>query len=114
MGPIGLQHYLVLGAILFVLGVIGIVSRKNAVGILISIELMLNAANINLIAFSRYSNKPIFPTTMPEAAYMDGQVFAIFVIILAACEAAVALAIILNLFNMFGTIEVDDADTMRG
>ena len=114
METIGLNHYLALGAVLFVLGVIGLVSRRNAVGILISIELMLNAANLNLEAFSRYSNQHHGSLFMPEAAGMDGQVFAVFVIILAACEAAVALAIILNLFNSFGSIQVDEADTMSG
>ncbi len=113
-GAVGLHHFLALGAVLFVLGLIGVVSRKNAVGILISIELILNAANINLVAFSRYSDKAAVPAAMAGAEGLHGQVFAVFVIILAACEAAIALAIILNLFNMFGTIDVDDADTMRG
>ena len=111
---LGVNHYLVLSAFVFALGVIGVVARKNAVGILISIELILNAANINLVAFSKYADKGRTLPGMATNVGLDGQVFAIFIIILAACEAAVALAIIINIFNTFGSIEVDDADTMRG
>jgi NADH-quinone oxidoreductase subunit K len=111
---IGLHHYLALGTLLFVLGIIGVAARKNAVGILISIELMLNGAAVNFAAFSRFSEAARNPSAFPGATGLDGQVFVIFIILLAACEAAVALAIILNLFNMFGSIEVDDADKMRG
>src|SRR4051812_27690218 len=107
---IGVNHYLVLSAFLFALGIIGVVARKNAVGILISIELILNAANVNLVAFSKFTDKGRVLPGMTGAAGLDGQVFAIFIVILAACEAAVALAIIINIFNTFGSIEVDDAD----
>jgi len=101
MLQIGLTHYLIVGAFLFAMGVIACVARRNAIGILIGIELILNAANLNLVAFSLYVKN------------LDGQVFAVFVIILAACEAAVALAIIINLFHGYGTIEVDYAAQMK-
>lgn len=99
---IGLNHYLVLGAILFGLGLFAMISRKNAILVLMGIELMLNAANINLIAFSHYGGLGV-----------DGQVLSIFVIILAVAEAAVALGIVLNLYNNFATVNVDEANTMK-
>lgn len=101
MLEINITHYLVAAAFLFAMGVIACVARRNAIGILIGIELILNAVNVNLVAFSRYWGN------------LDGQVFAIFVIILAACEAAVALAIIINLFHGYGTVEVDYASRMK-
>ena len=99
----GLTHYLVLSAILFCLGMFGLLTRRNAVGILMSIELMFNAANINFVAFSRY----ITP------AYLTGQVFAIFVITIAAAEAAVGLAIVMLLYRNFRGIEVDKINFMK-
>jgi len=101
MLQVGLSHYLIVAAFLFSMGVIACIARRTAIGILIGIELILNSANVNLVAFSRYLGT------------LDGQVFAIFVIILAACEAAVALAIIINLFYGFGTVEVDYASKMK-
>ena len=109
-----LHHYLCLSAILFTLGIVGVVARRNAVGILISIELILNAANVNLVAFAKYTDRGINVPGIAGLAGLHGQVFSIFIIILAACEAAIALAIIINIFNSFGSIEVDEADTMRG
>ena len=99
-----LQSYLVIAAALFSLGIYGIITRKNAVAILMGIELILNSANINFIAFNRFSGM----------SQLDGQVFSIFVIVLAAAEAAVALAIIINLFKNIGTVEVDSADILKG
>lgn len=99
---IGLYHYLALGAALFAIGVAGVVTRRNAIGVLIGIELMLNAANVNLVGFSRYGGG------------LDAQVFAIFVIVLAAAEAAVALAIILQLFDKKSDVDVDRANSLRG
>ena len=99
-----LHSYLVIAAILFSLGIYGIITRKNAVAILMGIELILNSANINFIAFNRFSGM----------AQLDGQVFSIFVIVLAAAEAAVALAIVINLFKNIGTVEVDSADILKG
>ena len=97
-----LESYLLVGAALFCLGLVAVVSRKNAIGTLIGIELILNSANINFVAFSRLSFQNL-----------DGQVFAIFVIILAACEAAIALAILINVYATFGAIDVDDLDNMK-
>jgi len=99
---IGLNHYLVLGAILFGLGLYAMISRRNAVLVLMGIELILNAANINFIAFSKYGNLGV-----------DGQVIAIFVMILAVAEAAIALGIILNLYNNFATVDIDEANSMK-
>jgi len=102
MTTIGLQHYLVVSSILFSLGIFGIVTRKNAVMVLMGIELILNSANINFIAFARYGNFGF-----------DGQLIALFVIILAAAEAAVALAIVLNIYKNFSTVNVDEIDNLK-
>lgn len=99
---IGLTHYLVLGAILFGLGLFAMISRRNAILVLMGIELILNAANINVVAFSRYNGLGV-----------DGQVVSIFVIILAVAEAAIALGIVLNLYNNFATVDIDEANTMK-
>lgn len=99
---VGLDHFLVVSAILFSLGIYCIVTKRNAVMILMGIELMLNAANINFVAFSRYGN---FGLT--------GQLIALFVIILAAAEAAIALAIVLNIYKTFSHINVDDLDKLK-
>jgi NADH:ubiquinone oxidoreductase subunit K len=99
-----LSHYLILAAFLFVCGIVCIATKRNAVGILMGVELVLNAANINLVAFARYS--PTFR--------LEGQVFAVMVIVLAAAEAAVALAIILNFYNNRGTVDVDEANELKG
>jgi NADH-quinone oxidoreductase subunit K len=99
---ISLIHFLLLSAILFSLGVYAVVSRRNAIMVLMGIELMLNAANINFVAFSKYSG-----------ANLDGQLVAVFVIILAACEAVVALAIILNIFQQFNTVNVDEVNSLK-
>jgi NADH:ubiquinone oxidoreductase subunit K len=106
---IGLQHYLVLGAVLFASGLVTILVKRNAIGILMGVELVLNAANINLVAFNRYAHG-----TAGGALRLDGQVFAVFVIVLAAAEAAVALAIFLNFYNNFSTIDVEKAQNLRG
>ena len=93
-----------LASILFSFGIYAVITRKNAVAILMGIELILNSANINFITFNRFGN---FET-------LDGHVFSIFVIVLAAAEAAVALAIIINLFKNIGTVDVDQAQEMKG
>jgi NADH-quinone oxidoreductase subunit K len=98
-----LNHYLILGAILFSLGVFGALTRRNAIAILMSVELMLNAVNLNFIAFARYQ-----PQTL-----LQGQVFAIFVITVAAAEAAVGLAIVLSLYRNFKTVNVDEINLMK-
>jgi NADH:ubiquinone oxidoreductase subunit K len=100
---LSLQHFLVLSAILFCLGLFCVLTRRNAIGILMGIELILNSANLNYVAFARYNG----------GAY-DGQIFAIFVIMLAAAEAAIGLAIVLAIYQGFETIEVDATDRLRG
>ena len=97
-----LAHFLIVGALLFALGVYAIATRRNAILVLMGVELVLNAANLNLIAFSRFT-----------AAGFDGQAMAIFVIILAAAEAAIALAIVLNIFHRFKTINVDEVSALK-
>ena len=104
-----LPHYLFLAAILFVCGLLTILTKRNAIGILMGVELILNAANVNLVAFNRFA----WGGTTASPA-LDGQVFAIFVIVLAAAEAAVALAIFLNFYNNFATIDVERAQNLRG
>jgi len=100
---LSLQHFVVLSGILFALGLFTVVTRRNAIGILMGIELVLNSANINYVAFARYAN-----------AHYDGQVFAIFVIMLAAAEAAIGLAIVLGIYQRFETIDVEATDRLRG
>jgi NADH-quinone oxidoreductase subunit K len=99
---ITLTHYLVLAAILFVIGVTGVLMRRNVIIILLSIELMLNAVNINLVAFSHYLKDP------------SGQVFVFFVMTIAAAEATLGLAIIVALFRNLETINVDEINQMKG
>lgn len=98
-----LQHYLVVSAALFSLGVYTIVARKNAVAMLMGVELILNSANLNFVAFSKYT-----------AANFSGQVFAIFVILLAAAEAAVALAVVIGIYQYYGDIDADALDKLQG
>jgi NADH:ubiquinone oxidoreductase subunit K len=100
---ITLTHYLVLSALLFALGVYAVLTRRNGVAILMGIELMLNAANINLVAFNKYSGP----------AAMQGQIFALVVITLAACEAAVGLALMLAAYRSLETIDVDEIHQMK-
>ena len=95
-------HYLVLSALLFSIGVIGVVSRRNMVTVLMSLELVLNSVNLNLIAFSY------------QLADLTGQVFAVFTIAVAAGEAAVGLGILVALFRLHGTTELDRASEMHG
>ena len=109
IAAVGLQHYLVLGAFLFVCGLMSILVKRNAIGILMGVELVLNAANVNLVAFNYYSYRGTSASPM-----LDGQIFAVFVIVLAAAEAAVALAIFLNFYNNFTTIDVERASNLKG
>jgi NADH-quinone oxidoreductase subunit K len=101
---IGLQHYLLLGAVLFVCGAVCMATKRNAIGVLIGVELVLNGANINFVAFAHYN--PAFE--------IEGMMFAVFVIVLAAAEAAVALAIVLNFYNNHMTVDVDNAEELKG
>ena len=99
---VGLNHFLVVSSLLFGLGLFAVVTRKNAILILMGIELILNSANINFIAFSKYGGLGI-----------DGQVVSIFVIILAVAEAVIALAIVLNIYKNFHTVNADEIDSLR-
>ena len=103
MTPVGLTHFLALGAALFSLGLLAVITKKNAVTVLMGIELIINAANINFIAFARYLDNDL-----------DGQMFGVFVIISAAAGAAVALAIVLNFYNNHTTVDVDTAEELKG
>jgi NADH-quinone oxidoreductase subunit K len=100
---VGIQHFLAVALALFCLGLFCVLTRRNAIGILMGVELILNAANINLIAFSRFGN----------AGY-DGQVFAIFVIMLAAAEAAIGLAIVLGIYRRSRVIDVSTMRLLQG
>ena len=105
--PISVSHYLVVGAVLFTTGAICMATKRNALGVLMGVELVLNGANVNFIAFgSKYLRV--------ESLGLDGQLIALFVIVLAAAEAAVALAIALNFYNNHTTIDVDRADDLKG
>ncbi len=97
-----LQVYLTLAAILFSLGMFAVITRRNAIAVLMGIELILNAANLNFIAFARFGGMNI-----------TGHIFALFVIVLAAAEVAVALAIIINLYQNFNSINVDEAQQLK-
>jgi NADH-quinone oxidoreductase subunit K len=105
--PVTVSHYLVVGAILFVCGVVCMATKRNGIGVLMGIELVLNGANINFVAFG---SKLLREKTLG----LDGELIALFVIVLAAAEAAVALAIALNFYNNFTTIDVDQADELKG
>lgn len=99
----GLTHYLTVSVILFVIGLLAIISRRNVIMVLMGVELILNSANLNMVAFGRYT-----------AFSLDGQMMALFVIIIAAAEAAVALAIALNIYNRFKTVNVDEISRLKG
>ena len=102
MAGISVHHFVVLSVILFALGLFCVLTRRNALGILMGIELILNSANVNYVAFARYA----------QTGY-DGQVFAIFVIMLAAAGAAIGLAIVLGIYQTFETIDVEATDRLR-
>ncbi|MBL7013959.1 MAG: NADH-quinone oxidoreductase subunit NuoK [Candidatus Marinimicrobia bacterium] len=97
-----LVNYLYISAILFSLGLFGVITRRNGIAVLMGVELILNAANINFVAFSRFGGMNL-----------SGHVFSLFVIVLAAAEAAVALAIIITIYNSMQTVNVDDASSMK-
>jgi NADH-quinone oxidoreductase subunit K len=105
--PVGVSHFLLVGAVMFVTGAVCMATKRNALGVLMGVELVLNGANINLIAFgSSYLRE--------DSLGLDGQFMALFVIVLAAAEAAVALAIALNFYNNHATIDVDRANELKG
>jgi len=102
MGEITTSHYVVLSALIFAIGLFGVITRKNLVVILMCLELMLNGANLAFVAFSRMHGN------------LDGQVFVFFVIAVAAAEAAVALALILALFRLKRSVSLDDVSELKG
>ncbi|WP_146510066.1 NADH-quinone oxidoreductase subunit NuoK [Thalassoglobus neptunius] len=95
--------FLAVSAVLFVCGVVCMATKRNAIGVLMGVELVLNGANLNLVAFSRYGSLGL-----------DGQVMSLFVIVLAAAEAAAALAIVLAFYNNHMTVDVDQATDLQG
>ena len=103
--PVGLHHFLVLGTVLFCIGMYGALARRNAIGVLLSIELMLNGVNVLMVAFSRYVGNPSEPT---------GQLFAIFIVTVAAAEAAIGLAIVLAVYRLRRSVAVNELDLMKG
>jgi NADH-quinone oxidoreductase subunit K len=103
MLSVGLPHFLIVGAVLFGCGIVTVITRRNAVGILMGVELILNAANVNFVAFNHYV----------DGAKLTGQIFSIFVIVLAAAEAAIGLAIVLAIYQTFKTIDVAETDLLR-
>jgi NADH:ubiquinone oxidoreductase subunit K len=100
---IPLQFFLVLATIMFFVGIYGFLTRRNLITILMSVEIILNSVNINFMAFNRY----LFPNKM------DGMFFSLFIIAVAAAEAAVAIAIIINIYRRFTTINVEDVNEMK-
>ncbi len=100
---VGLEHYLILSAVLFAIGLYGVLSKRNAIAILICIEIMLSAVNIALVAFSRF----ITPVAL------TGQIFVIFIMVVAAAEAAVGLAIIIAIYRSRGHIDATEIDLMK-
>jgi len=104
MADVGLPPFLILSAFLLACGILCFATKRNAIGLLMGVELVLNAANINFVAAARF---------VPSMR-MEGQVFAMVVIVLAAAEAAIALAIFLNFYNNHATVEVDDAHDLKG
>jgi NADH-quinone oxidoreductase subunit K len=107
LAQITVSHYLVVGAVLFVTGVLCMATKRNALGVLMGIELVLNGANVNFVAFGS-------KLLRGESLGLDGQLIALFVIVLAAAEAAVALDIALNFYNNHTTVDVDKAEDLKG
>jgi NADH-quinone oxidoreductase subunit K len=100
----GLTHYLVVSALLFAIGTYGVLTRRNAIAVLMGVELMLNAANLNFLAFWRF----LHPTSM------EPQVFVLVGLTVAAADAAIGLAVVLNIYRHFGVIEVERINTLKG
>lgn len=103
-GAIGLHHYLILATIIFVIGLYGVLTSRNVIRVLICVELMLNAVNINLAAFNNYV----------EPGHLSGQVFAVFVLVVSAAEAAVGLAIVIGLYRLRATVDMNQFTELNG
>lgn len=108
--PVSLSHFLIVGAILFVCGIVCMATKRNAIGVLMGVELVLNGAAVNFIAFS----SPFLRADSQLALGLDGHLITLFIIVLAAAEAAVALAIALCYYNTHATIDVDEGDELKG
>jgi NADH:ubiquinone oxidoreductase subunit K len=106
-GPDALINYLILAGVLFACGIFAMVSRRNAVGILMGVELILNAAGLNFVAFARFGHDKL------GGNHLDGHIFTLFIIVLAAAEAAVALALVLSVFQTHRTIALDEVDELQ-
>jgi len=102
MIEVGLNHFLIVSTFLFSMGIYAIITRKNAIMVLMGVELILNSANINFIAFTRFGNFGL-----------QGHLIALFVIVLAAAEAAIALAIVLNIYKTLSTVNIDEVDSLK-
>ncbi|HLH25390.1 MAG TPA: NADH-quinone oxidoreductase subunit NuoK [Chloroflexota bacterium] len=107
---VGLQQFLILGAALFCVGMYGALAKRNVIAVLMAIELMLNGINVTLVAFNRY----LQPPTGAASSLFAGQVFALFVIAVAAAEAAIGLAIVIAVYRLRRTVQVDELDMLRG
>ncbi len=105
---VSLSSYLLLGAFLFAAGLACILIRRNMIQVLMGVELIFNAAALNFVAFSHFT-----PSSLPQLA-LSGQVVALFIIVLAASEACVALALVLSVFRVFGTVHIDQVGELRG
>jgi NADH-quinone oxidoreductase subunit K len=101
---VDLSHYLVVSALSFGIGLMIVITRRNAIAVLMGIELMLNSAGLNFVAFSKFT----------RADGVEGQVVTLFVIVIAAAEAAVAIALVLNIYNNLNTVEVTEAHSLKG
>ena len=110
LGVVTVSQYLLVGAILFVVGAVCMATKRNGLGVLMGIELVLNGANLNFVAFG----SEFLEAGGAARLGIDGQMISLFVIVLAAAEAAVALAIALNYYNNYATIDVDRADELKG
>jgi NADH-quinone oxidoreductase subunit K len=108
--PVSLSHYLAVGAVLFVAGLVAMATKRNALGVLMGIELVLNGAAMNFVAFG----SGFLRADSGFATELDGQLITLFVIVLAAAEAAVALAIALSFYNNHATVDVDEGDELKG
>ena len=106
----GLYHFLILGAVLFCVGMYGALAKRNAIAVFMAIELMLNGLNVTFVAFNRYLQPPLGLGSSPFA----GQAFALFIIAIAAAEAALGLAIVIAIYRLRHTVQVDEIDLLRG
>jgi len=108
--PVGMSHYMAVSAILLVCGVVCMTTKRNVLGVLMGIELVLNGANLNFVAFG----SSVLRGSDADSFALDGSLIALFVIVLAAAEAAVALAIALNFYHTHATVDVDRAEELKG